>query len=41
VGGNATAVTHEQTLAMAARLGEDLGRLLIAFLEGVSDADRR
>lgn len=34
-------VTHEQTLAMAARLGEELGRLLIAFLEELSDADRR
>lgn len=30
-------VSHEQTLAIAARLGADLRRLLIAFLEGMSD----
>ena len=32
--------SHEQTLAMAARAGEDLSRLLVAFLERLSDGDR-
>jgi xanthosine phosphorylase len=35
------AASHEQTLVMAARAGEDLSRLLVAFLERLSNGDQR